>query len=278
MAPRIPKPILAWRYGEGHETYEIGLDEAGRGCLAGPVFAAAVVWEMPPDASDASDAPDALRDHPTMRLIRDSKTLSAAQRERARAFIEANAAAWAVGTADAAEIDRINILKASHAAMHRAIDLLLTKESLKESPQGIPSGIPRWGGWAIAGPGDRLAGAGRTPHLLVDGDRFRTYISPTTGDFVPHACFVEGDAKYLAIAAASILAKTHRDEHVITVMHPRHPGYAWDRNKCYGSPAHLAALETLGVTPEHRRTFAPVRRCLEGPSIPFPACTNPAKI
>jgi ribonuclease HII len=237
------------------------------------VFAAAVVWEMPPAASDAPDAPDAsdasdaLRDHPTMRLIRDSKTLSAAQRGRARAFIEANAAAWAVGTADAAEIDRVNILKASHAAMHRAIDLLLTQESPEQSPagiaQGIPQGIPpRWGGWAIAGPGDRLAGAGRTPHLLVDGDRFRTYISPTTGDFVPHACFVEGDAKYLAIAAASILAKTHRDEHVLTVMHPRHPGYAWDRNKCYGSPAHLAALETLGVTPEHRRTFAPVRKLL----------------
>jgi ribonuclease HII len=96
--------------------------------------------------------------------------------------------------------------------------------------------------------------------LVVDGDRFAPYISPASGDFVPHACVVDGDAKYLSIAAASVLAKTHRDRHVAEVLHPRFPAYGWDRSKCYGTPAHLAKLAELGPCPEHRRTFAPVQR------------------
>jgi ribonuclease HII len=197
---------------------EAGIDEAGRGCLAGPVVAAAVVW--PPDVSGM--------DTGMLKLVRDSKKLSPAQRERARVFVEEHAVAFAVCFVQPPEIDRINILNATFAAMHGAVDDL-----------GV-----------------------EVDHLLVDGDRFKIYMSPCTGEFVPHTSVIEGDNTYMSIAAASILAKTHRDRHMREVLHPWHPEYGWDRNKGYGSAEHMSALRTYGPTPEHRTSYAPVRAAM----------------
>ena len=177
---------------------EAGCDEAGRGCLAGSVYAAAVV--LPPDYT-----------HP---LLNDSKQLSDARRRALRTDIERDALAWAVGTATAAEIDEINILRASILAMHRALDGL----SL------------------------------RPDFIIVDGNRFTPYGQ------TPHATVVKGDARYLSIAAASILAKTYRDDemHRLAALYP---GYGWERNAGYPTAAHREAIARLGVTPFHRRTF-----------------------
>lgn len=177
---------------------EAGCDEAGRGCLAGSVYAAAVV--LPPDYT-----------HP---LLNDSKQLSDARRRALRTDIERDALAWAVGTATAAEIDEINILRASILAMHRALDGL----SL------------------------------RPDFIIVDGNRFTPYGQ------TPHATVVKGDARYLSIAAASILAKTYRDDemHRLAALYP---GYGWERNAGYPTAAHREAIARLGVTPYHRRTF-----------------------
>ena len=194
---------------------EAGIDEAGRGSLAGPVVAAAVVWN--PDIGALDPA--------MLKLVRDSKKLSPAQRERARVFVEEQAIAFAVCFVHPPEIDRINILNATYAAMHGAVDDL-----------GM-----------------------EVDHLLVDGDRFKIYLSPTSGEFVPHSSIIEGDNTYMSIAAASILAKTHRDRYMCDVLHPRYPQYAWDRNKGYGSGTHMEALQSLGPTPEHRMSYAPVR-------------------
>lgn len=193
---------------------EAGVDEAGRGCLAGPVAAAAVVW-------------DPALEHPLVERIRDSKRLSPRMRETLREFIEAHAVAWAVRLVDAPQIDRENILQATQTAMHGALD---------ELDADVDS-------------------------LLVDGNHFRPYISQRTGtgEFVPHTCVVRGDDQLLPIAAASILAKTHRDRYVRTVMHPQFPQYGWDRNMGYGSAEHMARLRELGPTPFHRQSFAPVR-------------------
>lgn len=181
---------------------EAGCDEAGRGCLAGSVYAAAVV--LPPDYT-----------HP---LLNDSKQLSDARRRALRTDIERDALAWAVGTATAAEIDEINILRASILAMHRALDGL----SL------------------------------RPDFIIVDGNRFTPYGQ------TPHATIVKGDARYLSIAAASILAKTYRDDemHRLAALYP---GYGWERNAGYPTAAHREAIARLGVTPYHRRTFKLVK-------------------
>lgn len=181
---------------------EAGCDEAGRGCLAGSVYAAAVV--LPPDYT-----------HP---LLNDSKQLSDARRRAMRTDIERDALAWAVGTATAAEIDEINILRASILAMHRALDGL----SL------------------------------RPDFIIVDGNRFTPYGQ------TPHATIVKGDARYLSIAAASILAKTYRDDemHRLAALYP---GYGWERNAGYPTAAHREAIARLGVTPYHRRTFKLVK-------------------
>ena len=181
---------------------EAGCDEAGRGCLAGSVYAAAVV--LPPDYT-----------HP---LLNDSKQLSDARRRALRTDIERDALAWAVGTATAAEIDEINILRASILAMHRALDGL----SL------------------------------RPDFIIVDGNRFTPYGQ------TPHATIVKGDARYLSIAAASILAKTYRDDemHRLAALYP---GYGWERNAGYPTAAHREAIARLGVTPFHRRTFKLVK-------------------
>jgi ribonuclease HII len=177
---------------------EAGCDEAGRGCLAGPVFAAAVI--LPVNFA-----------HP---LLNDSKQLTETQRNELRHIIESEAVAWAVAAVSAAEIDKINILKASFLAMHRALDALAVR------PQA----------------------------LLIDGNRFYPY--PQT----PHTCVVKGDGKYMSIAAASILAKTWRDE-AMSQLHEEFPQYGWAINKGYPTVAHRDAIRTHGVSPWHRRTF-----------------------
>lgn len=187
---------------------EAGCDEAGRGSLAGSVYAAAVI--LPPGYLNPR--------------LNDSKQLTARQRERLRAEIERDALAWAVGEATCEEIDRINILRASHLAMHRAI------AQLSPRPQA----------------------------LLIDGNRFTPYPG------IPHTCIVKGDGKYLAIAAASILAKTHRDE-CMRRLHERYPQYGWDRNAGYPTPQHREAIRLHGATPLHRKTFA----LLPDPQLPF---------
>ncbi len=188
--------MLAGRY--QFEFIEAGCDEAGRGCLAGPVFAAAVIL---PDGFD----------HP---LLNDSKQLSEDVRYRLRDEIEQAAIAFAVASVDNIEIDQINILNASFLAMHRAIEQL--------------SVIPEF--------------------LIIDGNRFNKYKK------VPHQCIVEGDAKYLSIAAASILAKTYRDDFMKQIA-LEHPEYDWHSNKGYPTIKHREAVLKIGFTPYHRRTF-----------------------
>lgn len=177
---------------------EAGCDEAGRGCLAGPVVAAAVI--LPKDFY-----------HP---LLNDSKQLSEEQRESLRPVIEEKALSWAVAFVDNHEIDRINILKASFKAMHIAIDQLKIIPEL----------------------------------LLIDGNRFAPYFG------VPHECVVKGDGKYASIAAASILAKTHRDAYMLQ-LHEEHQAYNWKENKGYPTPFHKKKVKELGHTSYHRITF-----------------------
>lgn len=177
---------------------EAGCDEAGRGCLAGPVFAAAVI--LPADFSHAG--------------LNDSKQLSSTRRESLRLTIENEALAWAIAMVDNHEIDRINILKASILAMHKALDQLLTRPQL----------------------------------ILVDGNHFKAYPD------IPHECIVKGDSKYMSIAAASILAKTYRDDFMMK-LHETYPHFGWNRNKGYPTLEHRKAILTLGLTPYHRETF-----------------------
>jgi len=177
---------------------EAGCDEAGRGCLAGPVFAAAVI--IPRDF-----------DHS---ILTDSKQLTADERVELRTYIESNALDWAVAEVDHEEIDRINILNASFLAMHRALDRL------------------------------RL----RPEHVLVDGNRFKKYSD------LPHTCIVKGDGKYFSIAAASILAKTYRDDFMQKIA-CIHPEYEWHTNKGYPTIKHRNAVLKYGFSPYHRKTF-----------------------
>ncbi len=177
---------------------EAGCDEAGRGCIAGPVFAAAVI--LPPHFSNP--------------VLDDSKKLSAKKRQLLRTLIEQEALAWGVGVVHEKEIDQINILNASFLSMHRALDRL----------QVHPS------------------------HLLIDGNRFKPY-----GHF-SHFCIVKGDGIYASIAAASILAKTHRDEYMET-LHQEYPLYGWNKNMGYPTREHRKAVLNHGPTPYHRRSF-----------------------
>lgn len=212
---------------------EAGCDEAGRGCLCGPVSCAAVI--LPPDF----ECPQ----------LNDSKQLTEKKREELRPYIEEHALAWAVVMVDAEEIDRINILNASIIGMHRALDALSIR------PQ----------------------------HILVDGNRFKPYTSPSNivqhvnnvnidntdityitdnidndtipdGIIIPHTTVVKGDATYMSIAAASVLAKTHRDE-LMKKLAAEYPGYDWEINKGYPTKAHRQAIARLGATPLHRHTF-----------------------
>lgn len=178
--------------------HEAGCDEAGRGCLAGPVVAAAVI--LPPDYH-----------HP---LLNDSKQLSEKVRERLRGEIEQDALAWGVAFVDHREIDKINILNASILAMHRALDKL-----------SVPP-----------------------EHILVDGNRFKPYRE------VRHRCIVKGDSLFLSIAAASVLAKTHRDEYMMQ-LHREFPLYGWDKNKGYPTSLHRKQIALHGTSPWHRHSF-----------------------
>ena len=192
------------------DLIEAGCDEAGRGCLAGSVFAAAVI--LPVDYENA--------------LLNDSKKLTENQRYALRTQIETDALAWAVGEVTADEIDKINILNASILAMHRALD------GLKIRPQAV----------------------------IVDGNRFKPYGT------LPHETIVKGDAKFLSIAAASILAKTYRDDYMNNLA-LQHPVYQWDVNKGYPTKAHRAAIEEHGISPFHRKTFKGVKEMLEDEKV-----------
>jgi ribonuclease HII len=177
---------------------EAGCDEAGRGCLAGPVYAAAVI--LPSDYSNE--------------LLNDSKKLSEPRRYQLRETIINEAVAYSVAFCTAEEVDEINILNASIQAMHRAV------KGLKTRPE----------------------------HLIIDGNRFKKY------EDIPHTCVVKGDAKYLSIAAASILAKTFRDDYMLSI-HEEFPSYAWSRNKGYPTKDHRKAIAQNGPTVHHRKSF-----------------------
>lgn len=177
---------------------EAGCDEAGRGCLAGPVFAAAVIL------------PNSFKH----KQLNDSKQLNEKTRYALRSVIEAEAIAFAVASVDVEEIFTINILNASILAMHRAVDQLQCKPEF----------------------------------LLIDGNRFKPYQG------IPHQTIIQGDALYLSIAAASVLAKTYRDDHMVR-LHEAFPKYGWDQNKGYGTELHRTAIEQHGVTPHHRLGF-----------------------
>lgn len=188
--------MLELRYDKSR--IEAGCDEAGRGCLAGPVFAAAVI----------------LPDNFSNELLNDSKQLTEKQRNYLRPIIEKEALAWAVGSLDNHEIDEINILNASFAAMHRALDRLKIR------------------------PG----------HIIIDGNRFKKYRE------VDHLCIVKGDGKYMSIAAASVLAKTHRDEYM-EKLHEQFPVYNWKQNKGYPTQEHRNKIKEFGITDFHRKSF-----------------------
>ena len=188
--------MLASHYYEG--KIEAGCDEAGRGCLAGSVYAAAVIL------------PDGYQNE----LLNDSKQLSEKKRYQLREIIERDAVAWAVGIVTPEEIDKINILNASILAMHRALD------QLKVRPEAI----------------------------IVDGNRFKPYQK------LPHTTIVKGDGKYLAIAAASILAKTYRDDYM-NQLAEEYPQYDWLSNKGYPTKKHREAIKQFGITPYHRKSY-----------------------
>ncbi len=181
------------------ELIEAGIDEAGRGCFAGPVFAAAVI--LPTNFY-----------HP---LLNDSKQLKKEERDLLRPVIEKEAIAWAVGSVDNNTIDKINILQATYNAMHQAIDKM-----------GIIPGL-----------------------LLIDGNRFRPYATIT------HRCFIKGDGIYASIAAASVLAKTYRDDYM-RELHDHYPHYNWKSNKGYGTPEHREAIARFGLCSYHRKSFS----------------------
>ena len=202
--------MLKAYYKEG--LIEAGCDEAGRGCLAGPVFAAAVI--LPSDFRNE--------------MLNDSKQLTEKKRYQLREVIEREALAWAVGIVDNKEIDKINILNASILAMHRALDQLTV----------------------------------RPEYIIVDGNRWKPYQEPTANDnvndnepkVVPATTIVKGDGKYLSIAAASILAKTYRDDFMLRI-HEEFPQYHWDKNKGYPAKVHREAIRQYGTTPYHRMSF-----------------------
>ena len=175
-----------------------GCDEAGRGCLAGPVVAAAVIL------------PKGFKN----KMLNDSKVLSEKKRDLLRPIIKKEAIAWAVGIVSPTEIDKINILNASFLAMHRAIEQLKTKAEL----------------------------------LLIDGNRFNPYPN------IPHKCIIKGDAKFMSIAAASILAKTYRDN-IMKNLDAEHPNYHWGKNKGYPTKQHRKAIARYGENHQHRKSF-----------------------
>jgi len=194
--------MLLNKYYEG--KIEAGCDEAGRGCLAGSVYAAAVIL------------PEGYQNE----LLNDSKQLSEKKRYQLREIIERDAVAWAVGIVTPEEIDKINILNASILAMHRALD------QLKVRPEAV----------------------------IVDGNRFKPYKDPADSKTLPSTTIVKGDGKYLAIAAASILAKTYRDDYM-NELAKEYPQYDWLSNKGYPTKKHREAIKQFGITPYHRKSY-----------------------
>ena len=194
------------------DVIEAGCDEAGRGPLAGSVFAAAVIWNKEVVENPANEE--------WLELLDDSKKLTDKQRAYLRPLIEKYAVAWAVVEVTAEEIDQINILKASITGMQRALDKLTIR------PQ----------------------------HILVDGNKWRPYIPEGQVMEIPARTVVKGDGKYLSIAAASVLAKTYRDEYMLR-LHEQYPQYHWDTNMGYPTKAHYEAIRQYGITPYHRKTF-----------------------
>ena len=186
------------KFSFSNKWIEAGCDEAGRGCLAGPVFAAAVIL------------PEKFENE----ILNDSKLLQEKERDELRVIIEREALAWAVASVDNHRIDEINILNASFLAMHLALD------QLKKVPE----------------------------LLLIDGNRFQPYKK------LRHECIIQGDGQYMPIAAASVLAKTHRDQYM-KKLHLEFPHYDWVNNKGYATPRHRAAIAEFGLTPFHRRSF-----------------------
>lgn len=183
------------------ELIEAGCDEAGRGCLAGPVFAAAVILPKKISKSDFAE-------------LNDSKQLNEKQRKKLKSLIEKKAISWTVAKVDNEKIDEINILNASILAMHIAIEKLDTAPGL----------------------------------LLIDGNRFKQYQN------ISHQCIVKGDAKYMSIAAASVLAKTYRDDYM-EMLHNNFPQYQWNKNKGYPTTYHRQGIRQFGITSHHRKTF-----------------------
>ena len=211
---------------------EAGLDESGAGPLCGPVYAAAVIWPSDSDyflqfpefdiETDPEAAIDVKEYEPYKLLVTkgDSKKLTENQRNLVREFVEDYSIAYSVSSCSAAEIDRMNILNARIEAMHRAV------RSLSVKPE----------------------------KLLVDGSQFKIYVDPGSFEEIPYHLFEKGDSRYVSIAAASVLAKTHRDE-LMQELHMKYPVYGWDHNKGYGTSAHYCALREHGPCPEHRRSF-----------------------
>lgn len=194
---------------------EAGCDEAGRGPLAGSVFCAAVVWDAECKGTGAEW-------EEMLELLNDSKQLTEKQRETLRPWIEANAKAWAVVEVTAEEIDRINILQASLTGMRRALDIVNAKCAVQ--------------------------------HVIVDGNKWRPWVPEGEIMAVPADTVVKGDGKYMSIAAASILAKTHRDEYMRRLAR-EYPQYGWERNMGYPTKEHYEAIAKYGITPFHRKTF-----------------------
>lgn len=206
---------------ESHYTLdklEAGVDEVARGCLAGPVFAAAVIWPR--------DLELEIGNENTM-VLKDSKKLSRTQRNNLREYIEAYAIDYAVASVNNQEIDSINIRNASFLAMHRAIAGLNVEPDM----------------------------------LLVDGNAFKPYLTPGSRDVIEHKCIVSGDDKYQSIAAASILAKVYHDDFIDNLLSetPELEKYGWQTNMCYGTSQHLEAIKNFGITPYHRKSFAPCK-------------------
>ena len=191
-------------------SLQAGIDEVARGCLAGPVYAAAVIW------------PDEFDDEDEKIILRDSKKLSKKKRSFLRDYIEENAIDFSVAYESNKEIDKTNILKATHKAMHTAVRNLNVKPD----------------------------------ELIVDGNLFTTYFDEF-GDIIPHECFIKGDDKFQSISAASILAKVYHDEYIEKLLEeePELEIYDWKSNMCYGTKKHIDAIKNNGISKYHRKTF-----------------------
>jgi ribonuclease HII len=233
--------MLSFYYGEPDEEWDtqIGVDEVGRGCLAGPVVSAAVVWDVPWLMENAEKYKTELS------TIKDSKKLSEKKRKEMSEFIKMHAKAYGISFIDPEVIDKINILNATYKAMHSAIDKAI--DCLSSSPNQNSS-IDR---------------------IIVDGSSFKTYIRPIYNEnddhdeydrlfVIPHVCVINGDNKYLSIASASILAKVSRDEYMVDLCEKSahyQEHYDWVQNKGYGTKKHLDGIHQHGLTEHHRKTF-----------------------